>query len=260
MTRMMSWAPVIDTHYHLTEPEYADIVQEIIHSLPQAGIENVIVPGYDAKSCERAVQLKLRFPRLAIGVGIHPEFITGNPLELVPFLRRCTVTAIGEIGLDTRRGKPEMEQQVSALRTQLRIADEYDKPVIIHCVKGHQRLLEILSDFPDLRGVLHRVSCSWEIAKQYLKMGYYLGIGPDLFNVHNNKLKSVVRLAPLDRIVIETDAPFTRGFIYGKSKPPDLKAIILAISRLRDVEPAELSRRIYRNTHDLFDLEALDAP
>ena len=248
----MSWAPLIDTHFHLTEVDYGFSSEEIIDDLPATGIETVIVPGFSFQVCDKIIRLKHKIIDLPIALGLHPLFLSPNLGTIFSWLKTENPVAVGEIGLDRTEKKTDLKEQEKYLRIQLEWSLHLELPVILHCVHAHDVMLRILSDYPGISGVVHRVSSSWEIARKYLNMGLYFGIGPEVCHPRFTKMRMLASRLPSTRILLETDSPFTTGVIYERSKPSDLRLINLALGEIRNEDPQILSHTIYQNTHSAF--------
>ncbi len=165
---------------------------------------------------------------------------------------QAPVAAIGEIGLDLRRGAPSLTVQETALRMQLESAGALELPVIIHCVRAHERMVSILSDYPEIRGVIHRISCSWEMAREYLRRGWFLGIGPDLLRPEHRQIQRIVEQMPVERILLETDSPYVRMPDGRMAEPPDLELVLERVCRIRSAPIERMARELVENAYRLF--------
>ena len=208
---------MIDTHCHIDDPQYAEGLEAFLAEQRESGVEAILVPGVDKTSAKDVLEVCDRFPEyLFPALGLHPENVKEDWEEQLRVLKeavdkrmisgRCLV-AIGEIGLDYHWDVTFKEQQHEALREQMRWAEQYNLPVMIHSREATEDTLNILREFPTVKGVMHCFSGSHEVAKQVVDMGYYLGIG-GVLTFKNCKLAEHLVGIPLERLVLETDAPY----------------------------------------------------
>lgn len=205
---------MIDTHCHIDDPQYADGLPDFLALQQAHGVEAMLVPGIDASSIESVGRLADAYPdHLFPALGLHPENIHDDwqqQLEQIRselFAPHRRYIAIGEIGLDYHWDTTYKEQQHIVLRTQMQWAEQLHLPVMIHSRDATEDTLAILREFPNVKGVFHCFSGSREVAQQILQMGYYLGIG-GVLTFKNCKLAEHLSVAPLDRLLLETDAPY----------------------------------------------------
>ena len=225
---------MIDTHCHIDDPQYAEGLDAFLAEQRQDGVECILVPGVDKTSIKDVLEVCDRYPDyLFPALGLHPENVKedwqeqlatikaavderlastlytlhSTPYTLHPTPRHNRLIAIGEIGLDYHWDTTFKEQQQEALREQMRWAEQYHLPVMIHSRDAAEDTLKILREFPNVKGVMHCFSGSHEVAEQVVKMGYYLGIG-GVITFKNCKLAEHLMGIPLERLVLETDAPY----------------------------------------------------
>ena len=172
------------------------------------------------------------------------------------FLEKCLmndrVVAVGEIGLDYHYGKEDMEDQKELFRRQLDLAKKYNKPVVIHTRDAFLDTYNILREY-NLSGVIHCFSGSLEVAKQYLDLGYYLGIG-GVVTFKNSKLKDVIKEIGLGRVVFETDSPYLSPIRGEKNEPGNVKLVCEFISDLLGLSFDEVANITSNNVINLFRL------
>jgi len=230
---------MIDTHCHLDDPQYAEGLSAFLDEQKAGGVEAMYVPGVDASSVKDVLEVCDRYPDyLFPALGLHPENVkedwreqlqtlkaaVDENLAFTPYTlhhtpreattpRRSRLIAIGEIGLDYHWDVTFKAEQQEALREQLRWAEQYGLPVMIHSRDAAEDTLKILREFPNVKGVMHCFSGSHEVAEQVVKMGYYLGIG-GVITFKNCKLAEHLVGIPLERLVLETDAPYMAPVPY----------------------------------------------
>ena len=208
---------MIDTHCHIDDPQYAEELDAFLAEQRQDGVECILVPGVDKTSVKDVLEVCDRYPDyLFPALGLHPENVKEDWLEQLVTIKAAVdarmqldnpLIAIGEIGLDYHWDTTFKEQQHEALREQMRWAEQYNLPVMIHSRDATEDTLNILREFPSVKGVMHCFSGSHEVAKQVVDMGYYLGIG-GVLTFKNCKLAEHLVGIPLERLVLETDAPY----------------------------------------------------
>lgn len=208
---------MIDTHCHIDDPQYAEGLDAFLAEQRKDGVQAILVPGVDSTSVKDVLEVCDRYPEyLFPALGLHPENVKEDWEEQLRVLKEAVdqrmnsanpLIAIGEIGLDYHWDVSFKEQQHKALREQMRWAEQHDLPVMIHSRDATEDTLNILREFPTVKGVMHCFSGSHEVAKQVVEMGYYLGIG-GVLTFKNCKLAEHLVGIPLERLVLETDAPY----------------------------------------------------
>ena len=207
---------LIDTHCHLDFERFDEDRSDVILRAKKAGVAQIIVPAIDLQNCSQVLSLTVQHSGVFAAVGIHPNSSaawTANWLdEIRDFATHSKVVAIGEIGLDYYWDDSPKEIQHAAFVSQLGLADALNLPVIVHSRDAGEDVIRLLGESPiagkDQPGVLHSFSDTLQIAQAALEMGFYIGItGPVTFRKADD-LRQVVAKIPLDRIVLETDAPF----------------------------------------------------
>ena len=256
----------VDTHCHLDDEKFTEDLIEVIERARSVGVTRIINFGGDFKTSNNAVNLTVH-DGLFAGVGIHPEEIddVANISEndftykLSELAQKNKVVAIGEIGLDYHWEKDieRRELQQKMFIQQLDIARQLNLPVCVHERDAHGDALKILkAEAKDLRGVLHCFSGSLEMAKEIWKMGWLIGLDGPLTFKNSAKLPEIVKAAPLDMLLIETDAPYLAPTPYrGKrNEPAFVVEVAKKISELRE-QPLEVIAEITtRNAENLYDI------
>ena len=257
--------------YALKEGEREQLFQELV----DANILYSIEPGVSLQSCEEVLQLCAEYPdRIFPAMGIHPTRSVyekwSDRKKLDAFAKTPGVIAIGECGLDyhyKREEQHRLKQHIWFLY-QLDLAWRLKKPVILHVRDAHEDALRILKLHParKLGGVIHCFYGSWEIAEQYLKLGYHFGIGGSLLQqeARAGALWEAIKHIPLDKILVETDAPFILPYCKDVIQPKLLRrarntslilpAVIERIADLKGITSQEAKRAVAENTCRLFDL------
>ena len=254
--------PIFDTHAHYDADQFASDREAVLTALPAAGVGLVVDPGCDVASSREAVALAERFDHVYAAVGIHPEDCDGctdADFDAIRELcRREKVVAVGEIGLDYYwKENPPRDFQEQVFRRQIELALELDLPVIIHDREAHGDSLRIVLDDPGLRGVFHCFSGSPEMAQELLKRGWYLGFDGPITYKNAKRAPEVAAITPMDRIVIETDAPYMAPVPF-RGKRNDSRLLPYVVEKLAEwkgVTPEEMTDITWQNGKRLFGLE-----
>ena len=254
--------PLFDTHAHYNDDAFDQDREELLDALPAAGVGAVVIPGVDAASSRSALALAESRPWLFAAAGIHPEDCAGCTAADFSAIRDLSrekkVVAIGEIGLDYYWAEnPPKEFQQMVFRRQLELALELELPVIVHDREAHGDNLEIVKEFPGVRGVFHCFSGSPEMAEELLKRGWYLGFDGPVTYKNARRAPEVVAVTPLDRIVVETDAPYmspvpNRG---RRNDSRNLPYIVEKLAEWKGISPEEMAAHTWNNGLRLFGLE-----
>lgn len=239
---------IFDTHAHYDDPVYDKDREELFRTMRSEGVGIITDIGADIESTKRAIELSESYDFIYAAAGVHPSEVYSLEEADMEFLRRATespkVVAIGEIGLDYHYEDTVREVQKKWFIRQLELAKETKLPVVIHSRDAAQDTLDIMKaeHAQESGGVIHCFSYGWDMAKIYLDMGFYLGIGGVVTFKNAKKLKEVVQKAPMERLVLETDAPYLAPEPYrGKRNASHyLKYVAEEIAALRNMTPEEL--------------------
>ena len=249
-----------DTHAHYDDEAFDADREELLSSLPEAGVTLVIDPGCDALSSEKAIALAEKYPHVYAAVGIHPEElgkIQEGDLEKIEVLcghERCV--AVGEIGLDYYWDDTHKEEQKALFIGQLELAVRRDKPVIVHDREAHGDCLDIVCRYPQVRGVFHCYSGSKETAEELLKRGWYLGFDGPVTYKNARRAIEVLEICPLDRLLIETDSPYLSP-VPRRGKRNDsrnLRYVVEKIAEVKGLTPEEVAASAMENGRRLFNI------
>ena len=254
--------PIFDTHAHYDADQFASDREAVLTALPAAGVGLVVDPGCDVASSREAAALAERFDHVYAAAGIHPEDCAGctdADFDAIRELcRREKVVAVGEIGLDYYwKENPPRDFQEQVFRRQIELALELDLPVIIHDREAHGDSLRIVLDYPGLRGVFHCFSGSPEMAQELLKRGWYLGFDGAITYKNAKRAPEVAAITPMDRIIIETDAPYMAPVPF-RGKRNDSRLLPYVVEKLAEwkgVTPEEMTDITWQNGKRLFGLE-----
>ena len=247
-----------DTHAHYYSSKFDADRDAVLCALPESGVTLVVDPGDNAERSRRAVELAQQYPHVYAAVGWHPEEAENWDENSLPAIRELAkqpkVCAIGEIGLDYYWDATYRERQKEMFRAQIELALELDLPVIVHDREAHGDSLEIVRDYPALRGVFHCFSGSVEMAQELLRRGWYLGFDGPITYKNAARAPEVIRICPMERILLETDSPYlapvpNRG---QRNDSRNLPYIAATVARIKDMPVETVAAQTMENGKKLF--------
>ena len=247
-----------DTHAHYDSGAFNADRFEILNCMPDGNVGLIVNPGCDLISSKAAIELAERYDFVYAAVGWHPEDIdklTDEAFcEMAGLAEHPKCLAIGEIGLDYYWDATHKAEQKALFRRQIELALKLDKPVIVHDREAHGDSMEIVCDYPQLRGVFHCYSGSVEMAAELLKRGWYLGFDGPITYKNARKALEVLEMCPLDRIVIETDSPYLTP-VPNRGKRNDsrqLEYVVQKIAEIKGLSADEIENISFENGKKLY--------
>lgn len=255
---------IFDTHCHLNSDELYKNINEVIKSAQENGVGRFLVVGWNKESSLLAVKLAEQFDFIYAAVGFHPTDVldlSDEDFDLVmSYLTHPKVVALGEIGLDYHWVKDEKSRELQRFwfKKQLKMANLYKKPVSIHNREAYQDCMEILhEERPIYGGVLHCYSGSVQSLREVFELGLYIGLGGTLTFKNSIVPKEVCKVAPIDRIVLETDCPYLtpHPFRGQMNEPKYIKLVLEELSKIREIDIKEAEKILFENSNKLFGIE-----
>lgn len=255
---------IFDTHAHYDDEAFDEDRDEIIRSLPSNGVGKVVDIGASVESCKKAMQLAKDYEHVYCALGVHPEEIGGLNEESCKWLEDTSkifdkCVAIGEIGLDYHWEGNSRENQKKWFEYQLDLARKVKLPVVIHSRDAAKDTADIMKSMKagDIGGVVHCYSYSAEMAREFLNMDFYFGIGGVLTYKNARKTVEAVEYIPLDKIVLETDCPYlspvpNRG---QRNSSINLSYVVTKLSEIKDVSEAQIIKATCENAHRLYRMD-----
>ena len=251
---------IIDTHAHYDDKAFDEDRAELLQCMQGAGIGRIVNIGSSLGACKRTIQLMEQYDFVYGALGIHPTDsgeLTESDIEWIwenCALEKCV--AVGEIGLDYYWDEPDRAIQKKWFVRQLALAKEVKLPVVIHSRDAAQDTVDLMKaeNAWDLGGVVHCYSYSRELAKTFLDMGFYFGIGGVVTFNNGRKLKEVVEYLPLDRMVLETDSPYLAPvpFRGKRNDSRKLTHVVEQIATIKDLTPEEIIQTTTQNAYNLY--------
>ncbi len=258
---------IFDTHAHYDDEAFEQDRKELLSGLQDAGIEAVVNISANIQGVKHTLELINQYPFIYGAVGVHPSETGELNHTLLNWLeemaRKPKVVAIGEIGLDYHWEEPEKEVQKHWFIRQLDLARRVKLPVVIHSRDAAKDTLDIMKEgkAEETGGVIHCFSYGTDMAREYLNMGFYLGIGGGVTFANAKKLKEVVKYMPMDRLVLETDCPYlspvpNRG---KRNSSLNLPYVVEAVSQLKGILPQEVISVTNENAKKLYRISAVSS-
>lgn len=246
---------IYDTHAHYDDNSFDEDRENILSEIKSNGVALILNCASSYESIEKTYNLTIDNDFIYGALGIHPEnadeFNDTVENEIINLINKNEkILAIGEIGLDYYWDEnPSKEVQKEVFRRQMKLAEKLNLLVVIHDRDAHSDTLEILKEFPNVKGILHCFSGSVEFAMECIKLGYYIGIGGVVTFKNAKKVVEVVSKIPMEKILVETDAPYMSPVPNrGKRNKSDYIAYIIEqIAKIRQLEPKEVNLAVNDN-------------
>ena len=258
---------MFDSHCHLDASEYDLDRADVIARARAAGVRGILIPGYEPSEWQTLAALCATDAMLCCGVGLHPWYVREldeaaleQALETLPsVIREQGAVAVGECGLDAiharREGSP-LERQERVLVRHLEVARELALPLILHCVKAHERMLRLLEQhgpFP-AGGVMHSYSGHAELVPRYARLGLSFSFAGVITREEARRPRDALKAVPLERLLVESDGPDQayRGAQSSRSEPRDIVRMLEVAAELRTAPLEELAEATHHNAQALF--------
>ena len=248
---------MIDTHCHITMKDYDDI-PFLINKIRESGVNKIIVNGTDMESNLEVLELTKKYDIVYGAIGFHPTELDGFKESYFDWLeehiRDDKIVALGEIGIDYHYDNTDKEQENYVFKKQLEIARKHNKPVIIHSRDAIQDTYNILKEY-NVRGCLHCYSGSLEIAREFVKLGFLLGVGGVITFKNAKNIVNVIKNIDLEYILLETDAPYLTPEPYRKNKNDSSYIPVIArkIAEIKELDLEVIEKTTNENAKRLFD-------
>ncbi len=250
---------MIDSHAHLDSEKYDKDRDLVLQRAREAGVRYVVNPGADLKNLDGPVRIAEQYENVFAGVGVHPyeiDSVTNNTfLTLQNLLKHPKVVAVGEVGLEKTDGMPPLTRQLDVLQRFVSLAQKNDKPLIFHVRNAHEEFKDFIKGL-DLRGVMHCFSGNLEDLEFYCKNNLFLSI-PGIVSFPNaNSLREVVKKVPIERLIVETDAPFLAPQKYRgqRNEPAYVVETAKFVAEIQGTTLEEIENATEQNTIRLFNL------
>ena len=249
----------IDSHLHLSSSDYSNI-NDVVNNALANDVGYLVISCCTLNDIDEGIKIINKYENVFMCIGLHPSEISSFNDENIKYIEETIknnkkIVAVGEIGLDYYYGKDTKEKQIELFISQLEIASKLNMPVVIHTRDAVKDTIEILKKY-NLKGVIHCFNGSLETAREYISLGYLLGIG-GVITFKNSNLPLVISLLDINNLVLETDSPYLSPEPYrGKqNEPKNIPIIAKKISDIKGVSPDEVAFITSNNVIQLFDLK-----
>ena len=250
---------IVDTHCHLYFEDLKKDLDGVLNRANDLGVNKFICVGTNLSDSYESLSLAQKYKNIYATAGIHPHDAKdagGDYLqELRELLDNEKIVAVGEMGLDYFRNISNSEVQKTVFKDQLILAEETNKPIVFHNREADEDIINILSDFPNVIGVAHCFSSSYETAIKLIEMGFYISFSGNL-TFKNSHLPEVAKKLPLDRLLVETDSPFLSPVPFrGKTNEPGrTRYVVEKLAEIFDSDIDQIASITTANAKNLFNL------
>ena len=251
---------MIDTHTHLYLEQFKDDIDDVISRAKNVGVNRFYLPSISSKYNKSMHNLEKKFPdEISCMIGLHPCYVDDNFESEINFVKKqideYDYKAIGEIGIDLFHEKKYFTQQVIAFEQQIKLAIEYDLPIVIHSRDSFDEIFKVLEKFKSekLRGIFHCFTGNLDQANKIIDLNFHLGIG-GVVTFKNGKISEFLNAVPIDKIVLETDSPYLAPAPYRGKRNESFYIELVAkkIAEVYDVDLDYVSEVTDKNALDIF--------
>ena len=252
---------LVDSHCHIDFPEFSDKIESVFALMHENGVERALCVSVCLEDFPRIIALVERHPHLVASVGVHPDHEGASEASIAKLIELAghpKVVAIGETGLDYDRLKGNLEWQRERFRTHIRAARACRKPLIIHTREAAVDTLRIMREegAGQAGGVMHCFTETWEVAEAAMALGFYISFSGIVTFKNAKEIKEVARRVPLNRLLVETDAPYLAPIPFrGKlNQPGYVKSVAEEIAKLKNLHYDQIARETTSNFNQLFNI------
>jgi TatD DNase family protein len=254
---------IIDSHAHVVREFFQDEQSEVIKRAFDSGLSHMVNPGVIVDDLDELLEIKSKHANISIGVGQHPHeakhFTADLKDRLQEALNKHDLVAVGECGLDFHYNNSDRESQLSCFREQIRLARQYDKPVIVHCRDAWDEAFQCLTEEGkgEVRGVFHCFTGGPEVLPAIARLGFYVSFSGILTFSSAKNIQEAAPLVPSEKILVETDCPFLAPQkVRGKRNEPSYVWFVAEkLAALRNTELSEVAQQASDNARALFNLK-----
>lgn len=258
---------IFDSHAHYDDEKFDCDREKVLEQIQVAGVEKLISAGYSLESSKQSIKLANKYEFIYSTCGISPndipetkEELDKQLIQLEELLKTSTkIVAIGEIGLDYYWNKENKELQKQAFIDQIKLANKYDLPIVIHTREAINDTLEILKNVisPNKKGVFHCCPLNIDLVREGLKLGLYISFAGPITFKNSKNANEIIKMVPIDKMLIETDSPYLapepkRGT---RNNSSNLIYIIEKIANQKEIEPERIAQNTYNNAIKIFNIK-----
>lgn len=250
---------LFDSHAHLDDAKFNEDFEEVIEKITSSAIKAVVDVGADLESSKKAVELSEKYPFIYAAVGIHPCDADTTDIvfdEIKALATHKKVVAIGESGLDYYWDSVPRDVQKKSFIRHIELSNELNLPLIVHNRDAHQDTFDILKEYKPKNAIIHCFSASAEMAKEFVKLGYYISFSGSVTFKNAKNLVEAVKVVPLDKLLIETDSPYLcpepmRG---KRNDPTKVEFTARKIAEILDLSYEEVCEITSKNAKTIYNL------
>ncbi|MCL2860596.1 MAG: TatD family hydrolase [Oscillospiraceae bacterium] len=250
---------LFDSHAHYNDEQYDLDRDEIIKKIFESGVTKIINAGYNVEASKTSIELAEKYDFIYAAVGIHPQDIENISIDLIEIEKlsnHSKVIAIGEIGLDYHWNKENKQEQIEAFARQIELANKLDLPIVIHSRDAYVDTINVLKNMVDAnkKGVFHCCPLNAELVKDALDLGYNISFAGAITFKNVKNADEIIKMVPMDRIQIETDAPYLspEPFRGKRNDSTRIKYIAQKVATARGISVEEVAKMTYENTLRMF--------
>jgi TatD DNase family protein len=251
---------LVDTHCHLDFSEFNSDRDAVIQRANDAGVNYFVNVGSTLDSSNAACELALKYAQVYVAVGVHPHDASAFDLEAEKSLKALAakkkVVAIGETGLDYYRNLSPEADQLNAFNKQIRLAKELNLPLVVHSRQAEEQVLHALKAAMPIKALIHCFSGGDEFLKKCLDSGFFVSFTCNVTYKKAQGLRDMLKLTPLERLMLETDAPYLspEGFRGKRNEPMQIRLLAEAVSLIKGVSVDEIAHKTTKNAREFFKL------
>lgn len=251
---------IFDSHAHYDDAKFDNDRDELIKSMLDKNVNTIINCDTDIDNSNKCINISKRFERVYCALGVHPHEADSVNNDFIEKLKNLfafkKAIAVGEIGLDYHYDLSKRENQIDIFEKQIKLALEINKPIIVHDREAHKDTLDLLKKYKP-KGVIHCFSGSVEMAREIINLGMYIGIGGAVTFKNAKKIVDVVKQTPLNRILLETDAPYMTPVPYRGTRCNSEHILFTAqkISEIKCIDTNKILEDSTKNACNLFSID-----
>jgi len=249
---------LIDTHAHLAFKDFSEDIDDVIKRAKDAGVEKIINTACDLESCKKVFEMQKKYPFLYPSLGLHPYDSEDLSEKLISSWRELLssgkVVAVGETGLDYFKCSVDKQIQQNSFREHLKLAKEFNLPVIVHNRDSDKDCLSILQEYPDVKAVFHCFASSLEFANKIWSLGYFTSFTGIITYPKSEDLAEVVKNVPMDKFMVETDCPYLapQAFRGSRNESSFVVEVAKKIAEIKGISYEEVLLITSKNAKSFF--------
>ena len=251
---------LVDSHCHLMSSSFDSDREDVIKRARENNVNIMISVGTDINNCQSNIELAETHDQIYAIIGIHPHNTKDIDEKTYPNLEEMAnskrVVGYGEIGLDFYRMRSPRTTQIRRFSEQIEVAKRLELPIVIHDRDAHQEVFDLLKN-SGATGVIHCFSGDYGLARRFIDIGFYISIPTTITYEENRKLHEVVKKTPIDRIIVETDAPALSPKIHARKRnePSFVRYAAKKIAEIKELNLNDAANLISKNTKDIFGIQ-----